>query len=124
MKKILALLSVTLLLAVTVMGCGSKTENIKMPDLDKEISSGELGNIFDYSTYEETIKGDKKNIKITLAYNGDVLRVGTITGIRNIIERDLSSKYNEIDLTIIQEKPEFSSVNYIFQDGKWDKDVE
>ncbi|HFK8175744.1 hypothetical protein P5F14_15390 [Clostridium perfringens] len=124
MKKILVLLSVTLLLAVTVMGCGSKTENIKMPDLDKEISSGELGNIFDYSTYEETIKGDKKNIKITLAYNGDVLRVGTITGIRNIIERDLSSKYNEIDLTIIQEKPEFSSVNYIFQDGKWDKDVE
>lgn len=124
MKKILVLLSVTLLLAITVMGCGSKTENIKMPDLDKEISSGELGNIFDYSTYEETIKGDKKNIKITLAYNGDVLRVGTITGIRNIIERDLSSKYNEIDLTIIQEKPEFSSVNYIFQDGKWDKDVE
>jgi len=35
----------------------------------------------------------------------------------------LKDKYKEIDLTIIQEDP-FDSVNYIFKNGKWDKELE
>lgn len=123
MKKILSLLLVTILAATLFIGCGSKTEEIKLPNVDKQISNGEIGKIFDYSTYEVTTKGDNKTINVTLAYNGEVLRIGVVNGIRNIIERDLGKDYNKIDLTIMQEKPKFDSVSYTYTNGKWDKEV-
>ena len=40
------------------------------------------------------------------------------------IESNVSKEYSKIDLTIIQEEPEFTSVNYIFENGSWNEDVE
>lgn len=115
MKKIIGILLSILIVGTLFVGCGS--EEIKLPNLDKKVSESIYK--FDYSTYEKS--GDK--IKVTLAYNGDVLRVGPTTAIRNIVEEELSKDYKEIDLTIMQEKPEFNSVNYIYKDGAWDKEV-
>lgn len=123
MKKILSLLMVVLI-SILFIGCGSTTKEIKNSELDQAINNGTLKDIFDYSTYEVTDDNGNKSINVTLAYNDEVLRNGVVTGIRNIVERELSKEYQTINLTIIQEKPQFDSVNYIFKDGKWDKEVE
>ena len=112
------------LISILFIGCGSTTKEIKNSELDQAINNGTLKDIFDYSTYEVTDDNGNKSINVTLAYNDEVLRKGVVTGIRNIVERELSKEYQTINLTIIQEKPQFDSVNYIFKDGKWDKEVE
>lgn len=122
MKKISLIMVV--LISILFIGCGSTTKEIKNSELDQAINNGTLKDIFDYSTYEVTDDNGNKSINVTLAYNDEVLRKGVVTGIRNIVERELSKEYQTINLTIIQEKQQFDSVNYIFKDGKWDKEVE
>lgn len=124
MKKILSLVMTVLITVILFIGCGSTTEEIKNSTLDQELSYGTLKDIFDYSKYEVTVKKGEKSIDVTLAYNGEVLRVGIVTGIRNIIERELGKEYSTIKLTIVQEKPQFDNVKYEYRDGKWDKEVE
>ncbi|WP_133016995.1 hypothetical protein [Clostridium cuniculi] len=120
MKNIVRVLLI-LTLSLGLIGCGNKTEEIEVPEVTKLLSEGGVN--LDYATYKTTEKNEEKTIKVTAAYNEEVMIVGKITGIRNIIESNFSKEYSKIDLTIIQEEPEFTSVNYIFEDGSWNEDV-
>lgn len=115
MKKYI--LSFLIILSIfSLVGCGTK--EIDNSELDESVKINDTLNLTG-SQYEV----NKDNIDIKLIYSGDILKVGIITQIRNIVETELKDKYKKIDLTIIQEDP-FESVNYIFENGKWDKDIE
>lgn len=120
MKKILIIL-VSLIGTMIFVACGSKSEEIEVPEVTKLLADG--GVELDYATYETTENNDEKSLKVTAVYNDEVMIVGKVVGIRNIIEQNFSNDYSKIDLTIMQNEPEFSSVNYIYEDGSWDKDV-
>ena len=121
MKNIVRILLI-LTLSLGLIGCGNKTEEIEVPEVTKLLSEGGVN--LDYATYKTTRKKKEKSIKVTAAYNEEVMIVGKVTGIRNIIESNFSNDYSKIELTIIQEEPEFTSVNYIFENGSWNEDVE
>lgn len=115
MKKYI--LSFLIILSVfSLVGCGTK--EIDNSELDEKVK---INNTLNLTSSQYEVK--KSNIDVKLIYNGDILKVGIITQIRNTVEMELKDKYKEIDLTIIQEDP-FDSVNYIFKDEKWDKEVE
>ena len=120
MKKI-AILLLILTLSLGFVGCGSKIEEIEVPAVTELLAEGGVN--LDYTTYKTTVKNGEKTIKVTVAYNDEIMIVGKVVGIRNIIESNFSKEYSKIDLTIIQENPEFKSVNYKFENGSWDEDV-
>lgn len=120
MKKIARLLLI-LTLSLGLIGCGSKIEEIEVPEVTELLAGGGVN--FDYATYKTTVKNGEKTIKVTVAYNDKVLIVGKVVAIRNIIESNFSKEYAKIDLTIIQEEPKFDSVNYTFENGSWNEDV-
>lgn len=127
MKNLKRLVAIAII-GVTLTGCSStkettlKDENTK--SLDTALSKG--SNIYDYGLY--TLKESKKTkeLDITLEFKtNDVFKVGTVTAIRNLVLENLEGKYseNEIKLTVASEKPT-DLVDYIYKDGKWDKEVE
>lgn len=116
MKKIFTVIISTIFISLLVVGCGTK--EIKNSELDDKLKFNETIELTG-SKYET----NKDKIDIQLDYKGDILRVGIVTQIRNTIESEFKDDYKEINLLIIQEDP-FESVNYIFKDNKWDKEVE
>lgn len=116
MRKIIYLIALICTISALVVGCGTK--EIKDNELDKQFTINGALDLTESKYYV-----DKDNIEIQLRYNGDVLRVGIVKQIRNSVEEEFKGKYKSIDLTIKQEDP-YDSVNYIFENNKWDKEVE
>lgn len=115
MKKIIYLMALIFTISLLVVGCGTK--EVENSELDKKLTFNEALNLTGSKYYAK-----KDSIDVELFYKGDILRVGIITQIRNLIEDELKGKYKKIDLTVTQEDP-FDSVNYIFENNKWDKEV-
>ncbi len=115
MKKLILIFTLILCTSLLVIGCGTK--EIKDNELDKQFTINGALDLTESKYYV-----NKDNIEIQLRYKGDVLRVGIVNQIRNSVEEEFKGKYKKIDLTIKQEDP-YDSVNYIFTDGKWDKDI-
>lgn len=116
MKKLILLFTLLICTSLFIVGCGSK--EVQNSEFDKQLSFNESLDLTGSKYYV-----NKDSIEIKLFYKGDILRVGIITQIRNLVESELKDKYKKIDLTIIQEDP-FDSVNFIFENNKWDKEVE
>lgn len=121
MKRIFNTVIVVTLILVCMTACGKKSEKIDIPEVSNLLSQG--SSELDYVDYEEIKSKESKNLKIIIAYKNEVMIVGNITAIRNIVESNLKEKYSKIDLTIIQENPTFTSVNYIYSNGDWDKEI-
>ncbi|CEP43103.1 hypothetical protein [Paraclostridium sordellii] len=115
MKKIIILISLIACSMLFIVGCGAK--EIENSELDKQLTFNEALNLTGSKYYVK-----KDSIDVELFYKGDILRVGIVTQVRNLIEDELKDKYKKIDLTVTQEDP-FDSVNYIFENNKWDKEV-
>ena len=121
MKKIISTLILIVLGTSLLVGCGTKTEELKEPTLDKNITFGDLK--LDYSKYILETKGKQKTLKVQLTYKSNVMIVGKIEKIRNTVAREFGDKVNEIQISIKQFKP-VDAVEYTYKDGKWDKPVE
>ncbi|WP_024614703.1 hypothetical protein [Clostridium sp. Ade.TY] len=121
MKKIISILLTILVTLSLFVGCGTKTEELKEPTLDKNITFGDLK--LDYSKYTLETKGKQKTLKVELTYKANVMIVGKVEKIRNTIVREFGDKVDEIKLNIKQFKP-IDGVEYTYKDGKWDKPVE
>lgn len=120
MKNIVRMLLI-LTLSLGLIGCGTKTEEIEVPEVTNLLSEG--GIRLDYATYKTTKNNKGNKIEVTVAYDDEVMLVGKIVGIRNIVESNFSKDYSQIELTIIQEKPEYTYVEYVFENGSWNEDV-
>lgn len=120
MRGILILLIISSVLLFAA--CGSKTieKEFTNPELDQELSQG--GQL-DYTTYKEITENGRKRLEVDIAFTslnyGDVLRVGTVEAITNLVEREFAQKYDNIELTIIVENPKYTFVKYQYNDGKW-----
>lgn len=121
MKNIFNILIVLTVITLGITACGKKSEKIDIPEVTKLLTQG-LSEL-DYVDYEESTSKESKSLKITIAYKNEVMLVGNITAIRNIVESNLKEIYSEIDLTIIQDEPTFTSVNYIYSNNKWNNDI-
>lgn len=106
-EKIIMLVLLVVCSMLCIVGCG-----------DKQLKFNGALNLTESKYY-----ADKDNIYFQLNYNDDILRVGIITQIRKLVEEELKGKYKNINLIIRQEDP-YDSVNYIFENNKWYKDVE
>ncbi|WP_338627594.1 hypothetical protein QJR52_06825 [Clostridium baratii] len=121
MKKTIVILMSFVLGITLFVGCGTKTEELKEPTLDKNITFGDLK--LDHSKYTLETKGKQKTLKVELTYKANVMIVGKVEKIRNTIVREFGDKVDEIQLNIGQLKP-IDGVKYIYKDGAWDKPVE
>ncbi|KHO62682.1 hypothetical protein THYS13_07450 [Thermoanaerobacter sp. YS13] len=122
MKRILILLIISSVLLFAA--CGSKTieKEFTNPELDQELSQG--GQL-DYTTYKEITENGEKRLEVDIAFTSlnynDVLRVGTVQAIMNLVEREFVPKYNNIKLTIMLENPKYTFVEYRYNNGKWER---
>ncbi|MGB9818979.1 MAG: hypothetical protein ACPLRZ_07695 [Thermovenabulum sp.] len=122
MKRILILLIISSVLLFAA--CGSKTieKEFTNPELDQELSQG--GQL-DYTTYKEITENGGKRLEVDIAFTSlnynDVLRVGTVEAIINLVEREFAPEYNNIKLTIILENPKYTFVEYQYSNGEWER---
>lgn len=129
MKKLkkLFLLIFSCIFIITLAGCGSKETTIK-DDTTKAFDElmTKNSNLYDYGEYKLITKNKEKTLDVYLMFKSkDIYRVGTVTAIRNLVVEHLGGKYKE---NVIHLRIGLSNgsgvVEYIYKDGKWDKEVE
>lgn len=121
MKKIACVLLVLCMCCMGVVGCGGKEtkEEIQIPSLDAELQTG--GNTLEYSVYTEVTKGDKKSLEIELCYTNEILTEGQTKAITNILDVYLSSDYEDMTVTIMQENPSYDYVEFEYNDSEFER---
>ncbi|MDC4243472.1 hypothetical protein [Clostridium perfringens] len=92
------------------------------PKLLDNLKEGKSGLAREKASFELKVDNDKKIVKVRLIYKNQVLIVGIVNNIRNNIANALGNQCDEIDLTIIQEKP-MDLYECKYKNGLWDKEV-
>ena len=119
MKKIVTIM-LSMILCFGFVACGGASEKeVEFPELDTQLQSG--GNSLNYSTYTEIIEDDKTSLKIDLDYENEVLTEGQTKAITNILDTNLSDKYKEMTVTIMQESPNYDFVEFEYNGSEFER---
>lgn len=118
MKKFLSTLLISLL-SILVIGCGESKETkkeITANELTQKLQQGSVP--LDYATYTEVTNSKGTYLDVDMAFTNEVLRNGTIKAITNLVDEQFADKYDNIHMTITQEKPNHDFVEYEYN-GDW-----